>query len=103
MIFTYTSVKYGHGEVSQIGKSPRMPAATIPGEQLPAPEAFSRPINGSNSFTPFEMLKIVDMEDLYDTKLPKIPGVLSSHDIYQEDWKRCMQVSNSCMYLFSIQ
>ncbi|KJA24578.1 hypothetical protein HYPSUDRAFT_200456 [Hypholoma sublateritium FD-334 SS-4] len=84
-------LNYGHGDTSLNGKSPRVPAAAIPGEQLPAPEAFSRPINGSNSFPPFEMLKIVDMEDLYDTKLPKMPGVLSSHDIYQEDWKRCMQ------------
>ena len=96
-------MQYGHGDVSWTGKSPRIPAVAMPGEQLPAPEAFSRPINGSNSFTPFEMLKLADMEDLHDTRLPKMPGVLSSHDIYPEDWKRCMQVSFSSVYLFSSQ
>ncbi|KAF8204871.1 hypothetical protein BJ912DRAFT_1052189 [Pholiota molesta] len=84
--------KYGTSSTSY-GKSPHIAVTAIPGEpqQLPAPEAFSRPINGSNSFLPFEMTKIQDMEDIYDAKMPKMPSVLSSHDIYQEDWKRCMQ------------
>ncbi|KDR83429.1 hypothetical protein GALMADRAFT_235562 [Galerina marginata CBS 339.88] len=75
-----------------IGKSPRMPIGTMPGEpqQLPAPEAFSRPINAANAFSPFDILKIQDMDEI-NTKYPKMPTVLSTHDIYQEDWKRCMQ------------
>ncbi|KAF4619742.1 hypothetical protein D9613_005383 [Agrocybe pediades] len=83
---------------SQIGKSPRARAGSIhvpsqsqPPQQLPAPEAFSRPINAANPFTPFEMMKIQDMEEIYDPKLPKMPSILTTHDIYPEDWKRCMQ------------
>ncbi len=68
----------------------------MPGEpqQLPAPEAFSRPIKVASSFTTFDPIRILEMEDVYDTmlKLPKMPTVLSSHDIRTEDWKRCMQV-----------
>jgi len=75
------------------GKSPHMPVATIPGEprQLPAPEAFSRPINAANSFAHFDMAKVQDMEEIYE-RAPKMPMVLSTHDIYPDDWKRCMQV-----------
>ncbi|KAF9471836.1 hypothetical protein BDN70DRAFT_938634 [Pholiota conissans] len=74
-------------------KSPHIPTGIIPGEtqQLPAPEAFSRPINGSSVFKQFEAIKIQDMDEAYDTKLPKMPSVLATHDIYPEDWKRCMQ------------
>lgn len=69
-------------------------------QQLPAPEAFSRPINGSSPFIPFEMTKIIDMEDFYDMKIPKMSNVLASHDIYQDEWMRCMQVSSLIlMYL----
>jgi hypothetical protein len=76
-----------------MGKSPHMPVPTIPGEprQLPAPEAFSRPINAANSFALFDMAKILDMEEIYE-KAPKMPTVLTTHDIYPDDWKRCMQV-----------
>jgi len=31
------------------------------------------------------------MDDLYEGKVPKMPIVLTTHDIYQEDWKRCIQ------------
>jgi len=83
----------------QIGKSPRARAgsihASVQPQQLPAPEAFSRPINASNSFTPFDMMKIQNMDEIYDPKLPKMPGVLATHDIYPEDWKRCMQVRDT--------
>ncbi|KAF9534950.1 hypothetical protein CPB83DRAFT_901872 [Crepidotus variabilis] len=77
------------------GRSPHIPMAMMPGEpqQLPAPEAFSRPINASNSFAPFEARKVLDMDDIYDSTsyLPKMPAYLSTHDIYPDDWKRCMQ------------
>lgn len=70
------------------GRSPHMPGEP---RQLPAPEAFSRPINAANSFAPFEMAKIQNMEEIYE-RAPKMPAVLTTHDIYQDDWKRCMQV-----------
>ncbi|KAF8165047.1 hypothetical protein B0H34DRAFT_220908 [Crassisporium funariophilum] len=75
------------------GRSPNMPHATIPGDpqQLPAPEGFSRPINAANSFVPFDIMKIQDMEALYEQKIAKMPLVLTTHDIHQEDWKRCIQ------------
>ncbi|KIM45863.1 hypothetical protein M413DRAFT_295866 [Hebeloma cylindrosporum] len=75
-----------------VGKSPHMPVATIPGEprQLPAPEAFSRPINAANSFQPFNMDKVQDMDEIYE-RAPKMPKVLTTHDIYADDWNRCMQ------------
>lgn len=31
------------------------------------------------------------MDDIYDSKLPKMPPALATHDIYPEDWQRCMQ------------
>ena len=86
------------------GKSPRVPPTNIadPGrqqqqqqqqpQQLPAPEAFSRPINASNTFSLFDPIKIENMNDLHESRLPKFPTVLTTHDVYPEDWKRCMQV-----------
>jgi len=86
---------FSHSNMSpySVGKSPRIQAAPIPGEprQLPAPEAFSRPINAANSFAPFDMAKVQDMDRTYET-IPKMPKVLSTHDIFPDDWKRCMQV-----------
>ena len=41
------------------------------------------------------MMKIQNMDEIYDPKLPKMPGVLATHDIYPEDWKRCMQVRDT--------
>lgn len=77
-----------------------MRASIMPGEsqQLPAPEAFSRPINVASGFTTFDPIRVLEMEDVYDamSKLPKMPTVLSSHDIRTEDWKRCMQVWIQC-------
>jgi hypothetical protein len=34
------------------------------------------------------------MDEVYDTawKQPKMPSILSTHDIRSDDWKRCMQV-----------
>lgn len=88
-----------------MSKSPHMPVAAVPGEfkQLPAPEAFSRPLNAANSFAPFDLTKIQVMDEIYDPKYPKMPPVLSTHDVYPEDWKRCMQVSNvmSCSLLLT--
>jgi len=83
-----------------VGKPPHMPVPTIPGEprQLPAPEAFSRPINAANPFTFFDMAKIQGMEEIYE-RAPKMPMVLTTHDIYPDDWKRCMQVCVSSHFI----
>ena len=78
------------------GKSPR----TEP-QQLPAPESFSRPINAANSYAPFDKIKVLDMDDLYDSKFPKMPMVLTTHDIFPDDWKRCIQVRNLLNFFFS--
>ena len=79
----------GNAPPNMGGKSPN-----IEPQQLPAPEAFSRAINAANSYAPFDSMKVLDMDDLYDTKIPKMPMVLTTHDIYQDDWKRCIQVRN---------
>ena len=64
--------------------------------QLPAPEAFSRAINAANSYAPFDNIKVIDMDDLlHEAKVPKMPIVLTTHDIYPDDWKRYIQVRNS--------
>ncbi|PPR02450.1 hypothetical protein CVT24_001999 [Panaeolus cyanescens] len=60
--------------------------------QLPAPEAFSRPIviNNSNTFAPFEPMRLVKMDELFDPhpKLSKLPPQLINHDVHPEDWNR---------------
>lgn len=59
---------------------------------LSTPEAFSRPINRAAAFMHFELMKIMDLDDL--TKVfPRIPPVVLSHDIVHEDWNRLMNVS----------
>ncbi|KAF8138682.1 hypothetical protein EV363DRAFT_539850 [Boletus edulis] len=70
--------------------SSRMPS--VPGgpeQQLPAPEAFSRPANAAQSYTPFNTMKIQEMEQFYD-QIPRMPLVLETHDVYHQDWIRFM-------------
>ena len=88
------SMPQGHTSINMSGNSP----LTEP-HQLPAPEAFSRPINAANSYAPFDNMKVTDMDDLYEAKVPKMPIVLTTHDIYPDDWKRCIQVRNSPTFL----
>ena len=57
---------------------------------LPPPEGFSRPPSAAHSYTHFENLKIQDMDDLMQT-MPRMPAVLSTHDVYHQDWIRFMQ------------
>jgi hypothetical protein len=57
---------------------------------LPPPEGFSRPPNAAQSYTHFENLKIQDMDDLTET-MPRMPAVLTTHDVYHEDWIRFIQ------------
>lgn len=78
----------------QPGTSPHMPEArAFPSEggRLAAPEGFSRPINAAQPYTPFETMKIQDMDDFID-HIPRMPLVLQPHDVYHEDWIRMMQV-----------
>jgi hypothetical protein len=60
-------------------------------KQLPTPEGFSRPPNQSQSFTPFEPMKIQDMDEFFEV-IPRMPLVLQTHDTFHEDWIRVMQV-----------
>lgn len=59
---------------------------------LAAPEGFSRPPNLAQSYTPFDIIKIQDMDDFYEV-IPRMPLVLVTHDVYHEDWIRLMTVS----------
>lgn len=65
-------------------------------QMLASPEAFNRPINRAYPFTPFEMAKIQDMDDFLDGIIPRLPIVLTTHDVLSEDWGRLMNVSNLC-------
>jgi len=57
---------------------------------LPPPEGFSRPPNAAQSYTHFDNLKVQDVDDLTET-MPRMPAVLTTHDVYHEDWIRFMQ------------
>jgi len=57
---------------------------------LPPPEGFSRPPNAAQSYTYFENLKVQDLDEL-ERSLPRMPAVLTTHDVYHEDWIRFMQ------------
>jgi hypothetical protein len=60
--------------------------------QLAAPEAFSRPPNAAQPYTPFNVMRVQDMDDFYD-QIPRMPLVLDTHDVYHQDWIRFMNVS----------
>ncbi|KAG1892776.1 hypothetical protein F4604DRAFT_1564513 [Suillus subluteus] len=72
-------------------QSPRMPGAATGGEslQLAAPEAFSRPPNAAQPYTPFSVMRIQEMDKFYD-QIPRMPLVLDTHDVYHQDWIRFM-------------
>lgn len=60
-------------------------------KQLPTPEGFNRPPNQSQGYTPFETMKIQDMDEFFEV-VPRMPLVMQTHDTYHEDWIRVMQV-----------
>ena len=68
------------------------PAYQPPPEEgiLPPPEGFGRPPNAALSYTQFDTLKIQDMDDLVGN-MPRMPAVLTTHDVYHEDWIRFMR------------
>jgi hypothetical protein len=74
------------------GTSPLL--GTTQGQQLETPAGFNRPVNGALSYTPFENMKIQEMDDFLE-HLPRMPLVLQPHDVFHEDWIRMMQV---CKY-----
>lgn len=78
----------------QRSSSPLPPGAALPPmeqqQQLPAPEAFSRPINAALPYTPFETMKIQDMDEFFD-HIPRMPLALKPHDVHNEDWFRLME------------
>ena len=57
---------------------------------LPPPEGFSRPPNAAQSYSFFESLRVQDLDDL-EKSMPRMPAVLTTHDVYHEDWIRFMQ------------
>ncbi|KAF9076489.1 hypothetical protein BDP27DRAFT_1414361 [Rhodocollybia butyracea] len=78
------------GGFPQSGISGRMSPNILGGSSagtLAAPECFARPINAAHPYTPFEPMKIQDM-DLFLEVLPRMPVVLQTHDAYNEDWTR---------------
>lgn len=86
----------GAGASGGYGVVPRTPRHDRDPEQdlLATPEAFSRPLNRAVTFTPFEIQKIQDLDDFL-RNIPRFPVVLSTHDVYAEDWGRLMGVSDS--------
>jgi hypothetical protein len=57
---------------------------------LPPPEGFSRPPNAAQPYTYFENLKVQDLDQLVES-LPRMPAVLTTHDVYHQDWIRFIQ------------
>ena len=105
----------GHGGGAYPSASPRMgPGMPYPQnagaygglseqQMLASPEAFNRPLNRALAFTPFEMMKVQDMDDFMSNGgLPRIPPVLMTHDVMAEDWVRLMNVSNTYRKIFLI-
>ncbi|PFH52626.1 hypothetical protein AMATHDRAFT_74099 [Amanita thiersii Skay4041] len=72
--------------------SPRIPDMPFMDKhnQPMLPESFSRPVNPSFPYAPFDTIKIQDMDDFLE-RLPKLPLVLSSHDVTHHDWIRMVQ------------
>jgi hypothetical protein len=87
---------------SAFPSSPRMPSTAMGGEslQLAAPEAFSRPPNAAQPYTPFNVMRVQDMDDFYD-QIPRMPLVLDTHDVYHQDWIRFMN-ARCYRYIFSL-
>jgi hypothetical protein len=79
----------GYPQVGIPGYSRSIPDASQ--QQLVAPDGFMRPINAALPYTPFEPMKIQEMDDFLDHR-PQIPLVLKHHDVYTEDWSRFMAV-----------
>ena len=54
-------------------------AGQLPGQQLQTPEGFLRPVNQAQPYTPFESLRVQDMEEFLD-RIPRMPLVLQPHE-----------------------
>lgn len=98
--YSSNSVSFPQGP----GPSPHMPGPiAFPSEpvaQLAAPEGFSRSVNGNFPFTPFDVMKVQDMEHFWEG-VPRMPGALMDHDVLDRDWDRLMQVCIASTYPMS--
>ncbi|TFK56151.1 hypothetical protein OE88DRAFT_1731772 [Heliocybe sulcata] len=65
-------------------------AGEAPVNQGP-PEGFARPPNLAQPYTPFDRMKVLDLDELEVLAPPRMPVVLGPHDVYPEDWNRLMQ------------
>ncbi|KLO15759.1 hypothetical protein SCHPADRAFT_248452 [Schizopora paradoxa] len=88
----------GYGVVPRTPRTPRHDFDAGDQELLATPEAFSRPINRAQTFTPFEMMKIQDLDDFL-RNIPRLPVVLTTHDVYAEEWGRLMGVSDLSLHI----
>ncbi|TDL29156.1 hypothetical protein BD410DRAFT_892504 [Rickenella mellea] len=68
------------------GASPRMGNTPL---GTGTPEAFRRPINTALSFTRFDLMKVEDLDYFVD-EIPRLPTILTTHDVNYEDWMRLM-------------
>ncbi|KZT27016.1 hypothetical protein NEOLEDRAFT_1177189 [Neolentinus lepideus HHB14362 ss-1] len=55
------------------------------------PEGFARPPNLAQPYTPFDRMKVFELDELEVLAPPRMPVVLGPHDVYPEDWNRMMQ------------
>ncbi|KAF8639625.1 hypothetical protein AX17_000890 [Amanita inopinata Kibby_2008] len=72
--------------------SPRIPDMPFMDKynQPLVPDCFSRHVNTTHPFAPFDPIKIQDMDDFLE-RLPRLPRVLQSHDVSHHDWVRMVQ------------
>jgi hypothetical protein len=74
-----------HGYEASVGMPDPTTAAMTP------PEGFTRRPNRSQPYTPFEPVKIQDLDDFVD-HMPRMPLALVPHDVLHPDWIRFMTV-----------
>ncbi|KDQ64923.1 hypothetical protein JAAARDRAFT_242513 [Jaapia argillacea MUCL 33604] len=71
-----------------------LPAFNRPSQQpvgsLIEPECFKRPPNATHPYPPFDITRVLELDDLLDEVMPNFPFKLSTHDVYNEDWTRLM-------------
>ncbi|KDQ64924.1 hypothetical protein JAAARDRAFT_28581 [Jaapia argillacea MUCL 33604] len=81
-------------------RSPNMRAGSVSGYDQPpsqqegalgVPEGFGRPPNMAHPYTPFDIMRVLDLDEFLDGVMPRFPITLSTHDVYNEDWMRLMQ------------
>lgn len=84
------------GAMPYPGTQPAYAKPDVGQQQLPTPDGFIRPVNPGLPYTPFETMKIQEMDEFLESR-PQIPAVLKHHDVYPEDWTRLMNVRHDLM------